>query len=233
MTVLREEEPALHFTELPAGASANHRQRRSLRSFIHHTYGHPLAQDISLTERRSQPSGTASQALQPAKRRAAASRAASFVSMPLFFHLLEAVNVLVALGIWDVSLAQAMAAEIAERRVSHDQESEQRGRPASAQQHPHGITRAALAQMLAIEKAALTTLLLKPGGAEELRSYLASPGICGACLNLREPLVACRRDCGRQLCPQCRSVDMQQSLNLRAPAPHIVESSHQVAAGGL
>lgn len=154
-----------------------------------------------------------------------AEQPALFACHVLFLHLpnpqlFEAVKVLVALGMWDLSLAQAMAAEIAERRMSHDQEAEQHCMNPSAQQHSQGITRAALAQLLAIEKEALATLLLQPGGAEELRSYLASPGICGACLNLREPLVACRQDCGRQLCPECLSVDNIGS-NLRICAhPH-------------
>ncbi len=122
-----------------------------------------------------------------------------------------------ALGHWDVFLAQAMAEEVAERRKdhdqahdqTHDQEAERHGQRASEQQQQQfrGIARVAGAKMDAIEKEALTALLLQPGGDEQLRSYLAEPLLCGACLNLAGLLVECQRGCGRRLCPECRSED--------------------------
>ena len=117
-----------------------------------------------------------------------------------------------ALGCWDASLAQALAAQVAERHLSHDHEAERHGQPASEQQQQQlmcSITRAAHATMNTMEKKAFNTLLQQqPGGEETLCKYLAEPGLCGACLTLQEPpLVVCGRNCGRQLCPECRSED--------------------------
>lgn len=117
---------------------------------------------------------------------------------------------LVALGLWDASLAQAIAAEVTERHMAHCQEAERHGRSASEQQrrrHWCSTAQAARAKMNAIEKDALIALLLLRGGDVALRDYLVQPRLCGACMNVQESLVACRHNCGRQLCLKCRSED--------------------------
>lgn len=75
-----------------------------------------------------------------------------------------------ALGHSDTSLAQAMEAEVTEMQVAHDREAERHGQ--------HCMAFAAQAQLKAIEKEALTTLLLQPGGNEVLCAYLAEPRLC-------------------------------------------------------
>lgn len=129
---------------------------------------------------------------------------------------------MVALGHWDASLAQALAAEVAERHLAHDQDAEHHRQHASGQpqQHLCSIARAARSNIITIEKEALTELLLQSGGAETLGNYLVEPRLCGACLNLWDSLVPCRHNCGRQLCHSCRSEDNTCSNVSLCNQPH-------------
>jgi len=116
----------------------------------------------------------------------------------------------VALGHWDLSLSQAIAAEITNAHWAgtpeterHDR-TERHGQPHSEQQQQGmpGLL-GACSTMDTIEKVALTRLLLETGGEDALHSHLADPRLCGSCFGLQQNLMACPRGCLRKLCPAC------------------------------
>ena len=118
-----------------------------------------------------------------------------------------------AVGHWDHSLSQAIAAEVAKNKnwayapetESHDRP-KRHGQPLSEQQRQQGMhgLRIACSTMDTLEKVALTRLLLQHGGEDALHSHLADPRVCGVCFGLQQQLVTCPRSgCRRRLCPEC------------------------------
>ena len=174
-------------------------QRRRFRSFIHQTYGNFHAQYLISAEHCSQPSSR--------HRQHAKSRDDVSAQPPSFA---EAVSCLVATGIWDISLAQALAAELNQRTLDN----------ASFEQAHGGKTklsvladacesaresREALKQ---IGKQVHHKVLSYKDGNRRLSEYLQQPGLCRFCFNVREQLGLCRNGCGRKLCEQCRTKAM-------------------------
>ena len=174
-------------------------QRRWFRSFIHQTYGSFHAQYLRSAEHCSQPSSH--------HRQHAKSRDDVSAQPPSFA---EAVSCLVATGIWDSSLAQALAAEMNQRTLDNANFEQEHGGKTKLRVLADAceIARESRKAFTQIGKLVHRKVLDYWDGNLRLSEYLRQPGLCRSCFNLREQLVACRQGCGRQLCEQCRTKAM-------------------------
>ena len=113
-----------------------------------------------------------------------------------------------AVGIWDISLAQALAEEMGERHWHHTQHKKVTGQTWQAKKN-EDFAKARSSRKIADEvlRRAYYTLRQQPGGMAKLKAYLDDPWLCGYCLNVRYNLKPCQRHCGRKLCPDCRTTE--------------------------
>lgn len=111
-----------------------------------------------------------------------------------------------AVGCWDVSLAQALAAEISERHLTHSRWEQQHGMTWKKKEAAGFEQARACRDVLdAIGRRAYQAVLRQYGGRARLTAYLAQPDLCSYCLNVKKSLAPCLRGCGRQLCTDCRT----------------------------
>jgi hypothetical protein len=111
---------------------------------------------------------------------------------------------MVAVGTWDVSLAQALVAEMDERRRGHTQYEQDHGKEWQlSQTDAYKQARDSRKALDNIGWRAYQAIIKYTNGEARLKAYLAQPMLCGYCLNVKEQLSPCRRNCGRQLCPDC------------------------------
>lgn len=171
-------------------------QRRRFRSFIHQTYGSFHAQYLISAEHCSQPSSH--------HRQHAKSRDDVSAQPPSFA---EAVSCLVATGIWDSSLAQALEAEMNQRTLDNANFEQAHGGKTKVRvlADACAIARDGREALKHIGKQVYDKVLSYKDGNRRLNEYLQQPGLCHLCFNLREELVLCRNDCGRYLCNMCRT----------------------------
>lgn len=111
-----------------------------------------------------------------------------------------------ALGRWDTSVAQALAAEVSERRLANIQYEQEHGMTRAevdAGEHERSRQARELADHIARE--IYGKLKRLPEGRAALDRHLANPALCSSCLNLKQPLVLCLNRCGRRLCTNCKT----------------------------
>ena len=118
----------------------------------------------------------------------------------------EAVQVLVAVGHWNISLAQALAAEIRERKLACLRW-EQRHGMKWTENNVAAFAKARNSRKVvdSIGWRAYLAVTNDADGQARLQAYLAQPSLCGYCLNVKDNLAPCWRKCGRNLCTLCRT----------------------------
>ena len=118
----------------------------------------------------------------------------------------EAVTILTVLGIWDTSIAQALADETSKRRAECLLWEESHGKPwREKKAEEFEQARKARVEMDSLAKQAYAIVDNEQGGKRRMMDYLAQPMLCSHCLNVRDSLAPCRNRCGRQLCGSCRT----------------------------
>lgn len=118
----------------------------------------------------------------------------------------EAITILVAVGCWDTSLAQALAAEVRERRLAHllwEHQTGKQWRDKEAEEYK--LARAARTVMDDLAGQVYREVMSQPNGRWSVTAYLSQTNLCGCCMNVKESVAACRANCGRQLCALCRT----------------------------
>lgn len=109
-----------------------------------------------------------------------------------------------ALGIWDTSVAQALADEVSDRRLASIQYEQDHGmklKDKDAVEHKLSQQARFVADLIA--KDIYTRVMSKPCGRAALAAHLANHALCSCCLNLQPQLACCLNKCGRRLCTNC------------------------------
>lgn len=118
----------------------------------------------------------------------------------------EALTALVVTGTWDTCLAQALAAEVSERRLAHAQwEQQNHKRWLDKEAEEFQQARDARKVMDTFAKRIYDEVTSSVAGDWAVRSYLRKPMLCSWCLNVMDSVAPCLAHCGRQLCTLCRS----------------------------
>lgn len=122
------EEAAAHADRMrPSGKYWKQQEKPQLTTFMHKTYWQIHAPHLTSAEHRSQPTATAHS--QPSSYDSQYAKSCPDApTQPITFA--KAVTILVALGIWDTSIAQALADQVSQRR-----------RASIQYHHDHGMRR--------------------------------------------------------------------------------------------